>query len=99
MISAASTLLLDGGSCCGPMGGWGWLGMTAGWLTMVGVIALVVWAVRRPPTAPTREASALEILAARYAGGEISEEDYEKRRSVLLGSGPSSKPSHREVDA
>ncbi len=99
MISAASTLLLDGGSCCGPMGGWGWLGMTAGWLTMVGVIALVVWAIRRPSTAPTREASALEILSARYAGGEISEEDYERRRSVLLGSGPSSEASHREVGA
>ncbi len=73
--------------------------MTAGWLTMVGVIALVVWTIRGPSIAPTREASGLEILAARYSGGEISEEDYERRRSVLLGSGPSSEASHREVGA
>ncbi len=81
---AASTLLLDGGSCCGPMGGWGWLGMSVGWLMMLGVIALVVWAFRAPSITPTGEATALEILAARYAAGEISKEEHDERRSVLL---------------
>ncbi len=85
MVGAASTLLLDGGSCCGGMGGWGWFGMMAGSLMMLGLIVLVAWVVQRPSPTPTREATALEILATRYANGEISKEEFDERRSVLNG--------------
>lgn len=84
MIGTVSRLLLDGGSCCGPMGGWGWLGMTAGWLAVVGVAVLVIRAIEKPSHNPGHEASALDILAVRYAAGEISQDEYERRRSVLL---------------
>ena len=65
------------------MGGWGWLGMVAVSLIMLGLIVWVAWTVQRPSTPSTRQATPLEILAARYASGEISEEEYDQRRSVL----------------
>ncbi len=83
MTGAASTLLLDGGYCCGAMGGWGWLGMVAVSLIMLGLIVWVAWAVQRPSSHSTPKPTALEILAARYVSGEISEEEYDQRRSVL----------------
>jgi uncharacterized membrane protein len=68
-----------------------------------GLAALIVWAVRasgRPaypvaaPYAPTgsppqaaRE-TPLEILARRFAAGEITPEEYERARDLLGGSGP-----------
>ncbi len=85
VVNEAPRLLLDGGYCCGAMGGWGWLGMVAGSLVMLGLIVLVARAVQRPSSHSTGEATALEILATRYASGEISEEEYDERRSVLLG--------------
>ena len=84
VVGAASTLLLDGGFCCGAMGGWGWLGMVAVSLVMLGLIFAVAWVVQKPSTPSTSGATALEILAARYASGEISKEEYDERRSVLL---------------
>ncbi len=83
VIGTASTLLLDGGYCCGAMGGWGWLGMVAGSLVMLGLIVTVARVSQRPSTPSTHQATPLEILAARYASGEISEEEFDKRRSVL----------------
>ena len=87
MIGTAPTLplLLDAGSCCGAMGGWGWMGMMVGTASMIGLILLVGWTAPRPSTASDSEVSAVEILAARYAHGEISKEEYDERRSVLLG--------------
>ncbi len=84
MIGTVSRLLLDGGSCCGPMGGWGWMGMTLGWVAAAGVIALALRAWQRPSDASRSEPTPLELLAARFAAGEISEEEYERRRSVLM---------------
>lgn len=68
----------------------------------VGVTALIIWAVRsssRPaypvgpqpmqgamPLAPPRE-TPLEILARRFASGEITAEEYERGRDLLGGSG------------
>jgi uncharacterized membrane protein len=69
-----------------------------------GVAALIVWAVRAsgrpaypmgappmhrgapPPQAP-RE-TPLEILARRFASGEITAEEYERGRDLLGGAGP-----------
>jgi putative membrane protein len=73
--------------------GWGgWLAMA---LIMVafwgGIIVLAIWLVRggafqqvkgRSEARPT----ALEVLDERFARGEIDREEYESRRSVLLGS-------------
>ncbi len=66
-------------------------------LVFVGLIVLVVWAATRqsPQTAsmapygaaaaiPPRE-SPLDILARRFAAGEISAEEYEKARDLLKG--------------
>ena len=85
VVREAPRYLLDGGYCCGAMGGWGWLGMVGVSLVMLGLIVLVAQAVQRPSSHSTREATALEILAAHFASGEISEEEYDERRSVLLG--------------
>ncbi|GIV69886.1 MAG: hypothetical protein KatS3mg048_3118 [Caldilinea sp.] len=79
------------------MGPWGWSGMWFGWLLMVGftvaVILLIVWLVRLSATGRNentgesrvaqRNESALEILQARYARGEISKEEYLEMRATL----------------
>lgn len=73
--------------------GWGvgaWLAMSLMMVVVWGLpIALVVWALRssfhrEPPTGPTPPPpSADEVLAERYARGEISEEEFARRREVL----------------
>lgn len=79
------------------MGPWGWSGMWFGWLLMVGftiaVILLIVWLVRLSAAGrqenvdegrmAQRNESALEILRARYARGEISKEEYLEMRATL----------------
>ncbi|WP_052317520.1 MULTISPECIES: SHOCT domain-containing protein [Caldilinea] len=79
------------------MGPWGWSGMWLGWLLMVGftvaVILLIVWLVRLSVASRNenvdegrvmqRGESALEILRARYARGEISKEEYLEMRATL----------------
>lgn len=54
------------------------------------VIALVVWAVRsarkgdvHPDSAGTNAARADDILAERYARGEIEEDEFRRRRELL----------------
>jgi putative membrane protein len=47
-----------------------------------GLIALVVWAVRRF-TAP-RPDNALSILNERFARGEIDQQEYDTRKTALL---------------
>ena len=73
------------------MGGWGWLFLA---LLIIGIVVLVVVLVRvlaggtdsRPATPgdgrPDR-GRAREILAERYARGEISTEEYQERLRVL----------------
>ena len=69
--------------------GWGW-----GWLVgMVGMVAfwgVVVWAivmlVRQPDTKPATgpaPARPEDILAERFARGEIGAEEYAQRRDIL----------------
>jgi putative membrane protein len=48
------------------------------------VISLIVWAVRGFGLGSTRtERDPKDILAERFARGEISEEEYEQRKRVL----------------
>ena len=78
------------------MSGWGWgafswtmyLGMIVFW---VGIIVLVIWAVRSlmaagvAQTAPqsTRETAA-DVLKRRYAAGEIDTAEFEQKRRDLF---------------
>lgn len=70
------------------VGGFGWMGfvgMTLMLLFWVGVVVLAI-AVARVLFAPPRQAAhetAAELLARRYASGEISEAEYERARRAL----------------
>ena len=81
-----SPILADGGGS-DHMGNWGWgFGwMMGGWLMMVLVVGLVVWALRgmSNPDGTGRGRSPKRILAERFADGVISTEEYEERLSVL----------------
>ncbi len=90
-MSLAATVLADADGfdhMSGWGGGWMWLWGVA---MMVPFVVLIVWLVRAAdgPTGPTRSsppesgARAREILAERYAGGELSTEEYRERVSEL----------------
>lgn len=74
-------------------GGPGWLAMSLAMLLFWAVLAgLVVWAVRNVRTTGERfqpldrRVGADEILAERYARGDIDEVEYQHRRGLLHGS-------------
>ena len=72
-------------------GGWGvgnWLAMSAMMLVFWGsVIVLVVWAARSfrsgDQQAGSRGAGPDEVLAERYARGEIDDDEFQRRRELL----------------
>src|SRR5437879_2675638 len=82
-------------------GGWGpgWGLLFGGiwivfWIAVVWLIVALVRSRRNdhgpshhPPPPPQRP-RALEVLEERYAGGEISREEFLERRAVLLGTSP-----------
>lgn len=68
--------------------GWWWT-MGVGWLVFLAlVVLLVAYLVRqvadrdRPPPQPSRP-SAEDVLAERFARGEIDEEEFRRRRDAL----------------
>jgi len=61
------------------LGGWVWIGI---WIVALLVMVLLIVGGSRDRS--PRE-DALEILRARFARGEISREEYEQARDVLLG--------------
>ncbi len=78
----------------GGFGGFGWVGMIIGLMltvaVIVGVVVLIVWAVRRVSNNPVRSGmqptanpSAREIAQARYAKGEINRDEYQSIISDL----------------
>jgi putative membrane protein len=81
------------GSFLENLGGWGWIGLILNLIFWVGLIAglalLVVWAIRRArvPAATIYSAggqpTAVEILQAQYARGEITREQYELKKQVI----------------
>lgn len=81
--------------------GWMWLWgpiMMIFWIAVLGVIAwLVVRALNNrrpaPPPAPGNADRAREILADRYARGEISTEEYTERMDRLTASGTPGPPA------
>ena len=72
---------------------WGWIGLILNlvfWFALLaGLTLLVVWAIRRSrvPAATVSTAgvqpTALEILQARYARGEITRDQYELKKQVI----------------
>ena len=70
-----------GGWGGGWMWFWGALMMTFWGLVVAGIIWAVVRATRRPE--PDPRARARELLAERFARGEISAEEYHERLSAL----------------
>jgi putative membrane protein len=69
----------------GPGGGWGWLWGPIVLLLWMALIATVVWFVVR--SARPRERSGLEwareVLAERYARGELATDEYRERLEQL----------------
>ncbi len=70
----------------GMMGAFGLIGLLFNALIIVGIVALVIWAVRRF-SAPGHQASTAqaprELLQARYARGEITREQYQQMLNDL----------------
>jgi uncharacterized membrane protein len=75
----------------GVLGGLAWLAVLAG------VVLLVIWAVRAmsagtlmrpPPVSPVPVETPLDLLARRFAKGEISAEEYQSSRDLLRGEPP-----------
>lgn len=88
-MSTITSLLADmsgWGHMDGWGGGWMWLWTLA---VVVLVVAFLVWLVRagagssQGPPADDPERRAREILAERYARGELSTEEYRERLSQL----------------
>ena len=68
----------------GMMGGFGLIGLLFNIVIIVGIIVLVVWAVKRYTGASNNSnQSPREISQARYARGEITREQYQQMLSDL----------------
>ena len=54
-------------------------------LILIGIVALVVWAVQRSggQTVVAPNETALDILKKRYAKGEIDKEEFEERKRLV----------------
>lgn len=62
------------------MAQWGWIWM----FVWIAVLLLMVWLVARGPAQPSAAEDALAILRARFARGEISQQEFEQARAALL---------------
>jgi putative membrane protein len=75
----------NGGMMWGYNDGWSWLWMTAMMVVVLGVvIGLVVFAIRAF-TGPKGNDQAMDVLRRRLAGGEITQDEFEKIRKALQG--------------
>jgi putative membrane protein len=82
----------------GGMNGWGWVAMTVTMVLFWGLLivggVLVVRTLNRPPgdssgiARPTPE----QVLAERFARGEIDEDEYRRRLSTLSSPGLTPRP-------
>lgn len=75
----------------------GLLNASGSLLILAGVVVLAVWAFRAiagsartaPPPQPVMAEAPHDILARRFASGDITAEEYQRARSLLAGSPPS----------
>lgn len=70
--------------------GWGWLFMSFGTVFFFALVGLAIWLLIRASagsqsTGSPTTGSAREILAERYARGDIDEQEYHKRLRTLDG--------------
>lgn len=65
---------------------WGFGGLGFLWMALfwIGVILLVVWAVRGLEETRPSQRSALEILEERFARGELDADEFTARRQQLV---------------
>lgn len=77
------------------MGGWGWVAMSFSMVLLVALavaaLVLLLRSVERFPSGPAQPPagpSAKQVLAERFARGEIDEEEYEQRLTALRVHGP-----------
>src|SRR5689334_7973159 len=72
------------------MTGWGWVGMMLSTILFVGLLLfgglLLVRATRQPDRGPTPP-SPEQLLAERFARGDIDEEEYRRRLATLTDAG------------
>lgn len=80
--------MMGGGGMMG-YGGFGLIGLLFNLVIIIGIVVLVVWAVKRFTSGangwsqPSGNQSPREILQARYARGEITREQYQQMISDL----------------
>jgi len=77
--------MMSGGMMGGMMAPWWFLGWALVALVAVGMVAGVVWAVRRPGGSAPQGEQPLEILERRFASGEISAEQFESMKRQVSG--------------
>jgi putative membrane protein len=62
---------------------WFWMAMAGMLLFWGGVVALVIWLIRRSSLPQHTNDAALDILRRRLAAGEITPEDFERTKKAL----------------
>lgn len=64
----------------GMMYGFGWIGLILNIAIIIGIVILVVWAVKRFTSGSTSSSGQTprEILQARYARGELTRDQYQQ---------------------
>ena len=67
------------------------LGASMGGIFMIVIVGLIIWLIVRtvrpePTTQPSSTPRAIEVLADRYARGEIDGEEYRSRKAAIEGS-------------
>jgi len=69
----------------GGMGAWTGGGMWLFWIVLIVIVVLLIRAVSGSASSspPSRQDTPLEILKARYARGEIDDEEFQHRRREL----------------
>ncbi|NUK33629.1 SHOCT domain-containing protein [Streptomyces lunaelactis] len=78
--------------------GWGWFAMSASmilfWALIITAVVLLLRAVGQTSehTHSPKGHSPEQVLAERFARGEIDEEEYRRRLATLHASGPPAKP-------
>jgi putative membrane protein len=85
MQTLATTILADAWHHDGP--GW-WIVFPLLWFALIAGGLVLLFRSRGgwgPPRAVVHRESALDVLDARYARGEIDLDEYRERRSVLTG--------------
>jgi putative membrane protein len=106
-VNLAQTIpLADGWSMHNGSGGWWIIGAALMMLFMGGMMWMMMRGMgggsspgsSAPPERPAIKESPVEILARRFAEGEISAEDYRARREMLINKNTESDGAHKDQE-